>query len=290
MRSSKNWQVVLALLQHRAEDVAEEVLGQVGVGVEVGEGDLRLDHPELGQVARGVGVLGAEGGAEGVHVAHGEAVRLHVELPGHGEAGRAPKKSAAKSTSPPAVRGRFTRSRVETRNISPAPSASEVVMIGGVDPEEAPLVEEAVHGHGEGVPHPRDRAEGVGARAEVRHLAQELEGVLLGLDGVRLGVVHPPQHLQGGGLDLHRLWPPGGGDQLAGDRHGAPGGEALHLAGVVGEVAPGHHLDGVEARPVVDVDEGDPGLGVAAGAHPPLDGDFLPGLDPALEQVCDHGA
>ena len=31
---------------------------------------------------------------------------------------------------PAGVRGRFSRSRVETRNISPAPSASDPVMIG----------------------------------------------------------------------------------------------------------------------------------------------------------------
>ena len=36
-----------------------------------------------------------------------------------------------------------------------------------------------------------------------------------------------------------------------------------------------HHLQRVEAGAVVDVDEGEPGLGVAAGAHPALDGDVL---------------
>jgi hypothetical protein len=41
-----------------------------------------------------------------------------------------PKKSFAKSTLPSGVRGRFCRSSVETRNSSPAPSASEAVMMG----------------------------------------------------------------------------------------------------------------------------------------------------------------
>ena len=41
-----------------------------------------------------------------------------------------PKKSCAKSTLPAGVRGRLARSRVETRKSSPAPSASEAVMIG----------------------------------------------------------------------------------------------------------------------------------------------------------------
>ena len=42
-----------------------------------------------------------------------------------------PKKSWPKSIPPPFdVRGRFVRSRVETRNMAPAPSASLAVMIG----------------------------------------------------------------------------------------------------------------------------------------------------------------
>ena len=41
-----------------------------------------------------------------------------------------PKKSCAKSILPSGVRGRFIRSSVETRNSSPAPSASDAVMMG----------------------------------------------------------------------------------------------------------------------------------------------------------------
>ncbi len=41
-----------------------------------------------------------------------------------------PKKSWLQSMAPPSVRGGFSISRVVTRNISPAPSQSDVVMIG----------------------------------------------------------------------------------------------------------------------------------------------------------------
>ena len=58
-----------AVVEHRLEDGLEEALRQVRVVVEVREGDFRLNHPELGQVARGVGVLRPEGGAEGVDLA-----------------------------------------------------------------------------------------------------------------------------------------------------------------------------------------------------------------------------
>jgi len=37
--------------------------------VEVHEGDLRLDHPELGQMAAGFGFFRAKGGAEAVDLA-----------------------------------------------------------------------------------------------------------------------------------------------------------------------------------------------------------------------------
>ncbi len=51
----------------------------------------------------------------------------------------------------------------------------------------------------------RDGAEGVGARAQVGDLAQELQRVLLGLNRVRLGVIDQPQHLERVGLDLDAL-------------------------------------------------------------------------------------
>ena len=47
---------------------------------EVGEGDLRLDHPELGEVAAGVRVLGTEGRPEGVDLGQRQTVGLDIEL------------------------------------------------------------------------------------------------------------------------------------------------------------------------------------------------------------------
>ena len=50
-------------------------------------GDLGLDHPELGEVAAGLGFFRAEGGAEAVDLAEGEGGGLDVELAGLGEVG-----------------------------------------------------------------------------------------------------------------------------------------------------------------------------------------------------------
>lgn len=64
---------------------AHVVLRALHVVREVAEGDLRLDHPELCQVAGGVGVLGAEGGAEGVDVGQRARVVLPLHLAGDRE-------------------------------------------------------------------------------------------------------------------------------------------------------------------------------------------------------------
>ena len=79
--------LVGALLHDGADDVLDHGLGHVHVALEVAEGHLRLDHPELGGVALGVGILRPEGGAEGVHVAEGHGEVLGVELAGDGQVG-----------------------------------------------------------------------------------------------------------------------------------------------------------------------------------------------------------
>ena len=78
-------EILRPLLQQRLEDELQQPFRQRRVVGEVGEGDLRLDHPELGEVAAGVGVLGAEGRPEGVDLAEREAVGLDVELARHGQ-------------------------------------------------------------------------------------------------------------------------------------------------------------------------------------------------------------
>jgi hypothetical protein len=54
--------------EHVLDDRFQKFLGQRHVAGEIAERHLRLDHPELGQVPGRVRVLGAEGGAERVHV------------------------------------------------------------------------------------------------------------------------------------------------------------------------------------------------------------------------------
>ena len=139
-----------------------------------------------------VRVLGAERRAERVDLAQRQAVRLDVELAGDGEERLACRRSPCGNRSRPCRRAAGWRGRASTRGTSgPAPSASEVVMIGVLTQKKPFSVEVAVDRLAMRVAHARDRAEQVGARAQVRDLAQELQRVLLGLDRIGFRIVDP---------------------------------------------------------------------------------------------------
>ena len=80
-------EILGAILHDGAHGVFEHRLGQLHVVFEVGKGHLRLDHPELGGMARGVGMLGPKGGTEGVDLAQGAGQHLGRKLSGHGQVG-----------------------------------------------------------------------------------------------------------------------------------------------------------------------------------------------------------
>ncbi len=69
------------------DDVGDVGFGEVEEAVEFEEGYFGFDHPELGEVAAGLGFFGAEGGAEAVDLAEGEGGGFDVELAGLGEVG-----------------------------------------------------------------------------------------------------------------------------------------------------------------------------------------------------------
>ena len=266
--------VVLPLFQHPGEQVLEQGLRQVGVVVQVGEGDLRLHHPELRQVAAGVGVLGAESGPEGIDLAHGQAVGLHLQLARDREEGLAAEKVLAEIHLP---RG-GARQVGEIQGADPEQLAGALAIAagddGGVDPVETLVVEIVVDGVGQGAAHPGDGADGVGARAQVGLAAQVLEAVAFLGDGIGLGVVHPAQHRHRAGLDLHALALALGGHQLAGDSDRATRGQLQDLVLVVGQGSGHHRLDGVEAGAVVHGQEGNTRLGIALAAQPAAHADL----------------
>ena len=163
---AKNSRSSAAVLHDLPRHGLHELLGQVHVVGEVSEGHFRLDHPELGRMPRGVGVLGAEGGPEGVDVAQRAGEELRLELPGHGQPGL-----LAEEVRPerPLAFGR--RGRAERERGHPEHLARALAVRAGDDRRvqvvEPALAEEPVHGKGALGPDAEEGAVLVGAGPQV---------------------------------------------------------------------------------------------------------------------------
>ena len=165
---------------------------------EIGERDLRLHHPELGQVPAGVAVLGAERRPERVDLRQRQAVGLDVQLAADGQK-RFLAEEVLGEVGAPVGRARDRREVGEVERADAEHLAGAFGVAGGDDrrvhPEEPVLVEVAMDRHAEAVPDARHGAERVGPRPQVRDLAQVLERGLLRLDRIRLRVVDPADDL-----------------------------------------------------------------------------------------------
>ena len=240
-------QIVAALGQHGVEDVLQHGFGQGGVVFQIGEGHFRLHHPELGQVAAGVGVFGAEGRAEGVDLGQGAGVGFDVQLAGHGQEGLLAEEVLV------VVHLAFGGARqVFHVQGGDAEHLAGPFGVGGGDegrrdPEVALFVEEAVNGLGEAVAHPGHGTDDVGAGTQVALLAQVLDAVALGRHGVGVRIFDPAHHLDLGGLQFERLAAALGLDHGAGHFDGASCGQTLHFILVIGQGIGGDGLHRMEA-------------------------------------------
>ena len=73
-------QFLAVVRQDAGGNAGDEPLGQFQQAVEIDERDLRLDHPELGQVPAGLALLGPEGRPEAVDPAVSHRGRFEVKL------------------------------------------------------------------------------------------------------------------------------------------------------------------------------------------------------------------
>ena len=243
-------ELLRAVAQHVVHDVDDEVLDEVHVVVQVVEGHLRLDHPELGEVATGLGLLRAEGGTEGVDqpVRHGQG--LAVELAGLAEVGGLAVEVGLEQRG-----GAFHGVGREQRR---------------VELHETALLEEGVDGVHQAVAHAHHGPLPGLAQPQVAVVHEELHPVRLAGDGVLGPGV---QQLQAAGLDLlfaHALVVHHG----TGERHGVLELQGLgHGPGFRGHPVLGHHRL-AEAAAVPQAGEDD-ALGIAAEGDPALEGDGL---------------
>ena len=267
-------QLLRALFHHLTDDELDHGLRHIHIALQVCEGHFRLDHPELGGVALGVGVLRPEGGAEGIYVPEGHGEVLRVQLAGDGEVRGFTEEVLGEVHLPILGHGRiFGVQRGDPEHLAGALTVAGSDD-GGVDVDEAPLLEELMNGVGRHAPHPEHGGKQVRPGPQVLDGTQKLHAVALFLQGVVGG--GGALHLDGGGLQLQGLLGLRRQDDGAGDDQGGAhvlGGDILIVL-----QRPGlhDHLEILEAGPVVQLDEAE-GLHVPDGADPAAHGDRLAG-------------
>ena len=245
--------VVAAVVEGILYAVLHEVFGELHVVVDVVEGYLGLNHPELREVARGVGVLGTEGRAECVDGAECRSAELALELAAHGECRGLAEEVLGVVNVALLVAGKVGEG--QRRNLEH--SSGALAVAGGdegcVEIEESALVEELMDGESQCRAYSQHGAEGGGAGAQVGFLAEKFHGVALLLQGVCLGVGGAVD-FEGVGLHLAALAFALALDQAAGDVDGrARGDGAKVVVGEFGEVE--HYLEVLHRRAVVESHE-----------------------------------
>src|SRR5262249_37391866 len=179
--------VIGTLLQRVLENPLEEPLAEVHVVGQLVEGHFGLDHPELGEMTRGIAVLGAKGGAEGVDFAERAGEDFAFELAADGEIGGLAEEIECVIDLGAVARKFF---QVERRNAEHGASAFAVAGGGDrrVKVEKTVFLEEIVDAAANTVANAGDGAEGVGAWAKMGPFAELFQRVLLFLERIRFWI------------------------------------------------------------------------------------------------------
>ena len=174
-------QVVTTVVQRPLNTVLDELLLEVHQLVLVHERNLRLDHPELREVARGVRVLSTERRTEGVDGTQRRGTEFSLELSADGEVRLLPEEVAV------VLDLSRLRHAIEVEGRHLEHLACPLRVAGGdergVEVVEPMVVEELMYGDGHVVTDAEDGAEGVRAEAHVRILPHVLKRLSLLLHG-----------------------------------------------------------------------------------------------------------
>ena len=272
------------VLQNVRDDILDHGLGQLHIILQIGEGDLRLDHPEFGGMAGGVGVLRPEGGAEGVDVAESHGKSFAVKLAGNGQVGGLAEEVLGVIDL--AVLGLGDVVQVKGGDLEHFARALAVGAgdQGRVDIHKVPILEELVDGHSGKAADTEHRLKGVGAGTQMVDGAQELHGVALGLQGVVAG--GGAFHGNALGLNLKGLLGVRGENQRAANDQGGADVDFGNFLKIFQSVVI-HHLHGGEISTVVQDDEAKL-LAAPAVSHPAADVHFDAGIFfGVFEQIAD---
>src|SRR4030043_82914 len=134
-----------------------------------------------------VGILRPECRAESIHISHGKGIDLRLKLSAYGKVGRASEKILLKIHAT-FLFGDILQVKGSHLEHSPCPFAVAPRNYRGMDIEEAPFLKKSVDRHAHGIPDPGNSAECIGPGPQMRDCPQELEGVPLLLQGIRIRI------------------------------------------------------------------------------------------------------
>ena len=260
-----------AFLEHRGNDVFHHFLLKIHILLQRRKRDFRLDHPELGGVARRIRFFSAERRAKGVDVAERLRKDFRVQLTRNSQRHRLSEEIPRVIDL--AVLRHRERVGIERGHAEHLARALAVAAGNqrGVHIEIALVVEEAMNGLRGGGAHAEGALEQVRPGAQVLNGAQVFQRVALLLQGI----VHRAfaDHGDGLGLQLEGLLHVGREHQRAGEFHGRAQSDLPGQLAIIGQlVRLQNHLKVPEIASVVQLDEGE-GFGLAHRAHPAVDRD-----------------
>ena len=177
-------QIVLTVIKCPAHAVLDEVLFKVHELFLIDESHLRLNHPELSQMARRVRVLGTERRTEGIDCTESRGTQLALQLSAHCERSLLSEEVVVVDDFSVFVLLQVVE--VLRRHLEHV--ASSLAVAGGnkrrVEIVEAMLMEVGMNGHSHVMAYAHHGSEGVGAQTHVGMLTHILEGLPLLLHGI----------------------------------------------------------------------------------------------------------
>ena len=171
--------VFFTIGEHIGDDPLQESLGQIHVVSQLEECRLGLDHPELGQMPRGVGVFRTERGAERVNFAQCRGVDFAFQLTRHGQVRGTIEKVLREVDRSLGIAGNIGRvERGDAEHLA-RPFAIARRDDGRVDVEKAVFLEKIVDRTTDAIANTHHGPERIGARTQMGPLAELFHRVTL---------------------------------------------------------------------------------------------------------------
>ena len=265
---SEERQVIHTVIKSPLHAVLDELLCQIHILLDLKESYFGLDHPELCEVTRRIGVLRTECWPEGVDTTECQRSHLTLELTRDSE--RRVTSEEVFLIVDLAVFGTWEVVQVECRDLEHLPSTFGITRRDQrrVHIEEATLVEECMDSDRHVVTHAIDRPKGIRTRTQVGDLTEEFQRVPLLLQGIGSRICRP-EDFEFVCLYFYALPLTLRGDEFADHAEACPRGDLSEKISVEAREVD-DDLDIMDRRAVIQCDEAN-SLIATAGTDPALD-------------------